>query len=101
NYSFYFNKGIVYQKMQAYDKAMPCFEKSILCYPTHQSSHLQLGITYLKQKYYIPGVLALNYAVMISPSTDKALTALGILNDIYVNGFDSYNTDNTFKESDA
>lgn len=101
NYGLHFNKGIVYQKMEDYEKAMQCFEKSLLCYPFHQTSHYQLGISYIKQRCYIPGILALNYAIMIYPSSPVAMNALHTLNDLYVNGFDQYNEDNSYKASDA
>ncbi|MBP7102068.1 MAG: hypothetical protein KBA86_02365 [Bacteroidales bacterium] len=99
NNQLHFNKGIVYQKKQAYDSAMHCFEKAIFCNPLHQTSHYQLGLSYIKQGYYIPGILALNYAAMMNPKKDVALTSLQVLLELYSVGLDYFNEDNPFKMS--
>src|SRR5574344_1025755 len=49
----HYNKGVVYQKMKDYIQSEACFKMAILCNPLHQNSHLQLGISYLRQYYFI------------------------------------------------
>jgi uncharacterized protein len=93
NNQLYFNKGIVYLKTEEKEKAVACFKKAILCNPLHQGSHFQLGMTYLSQGYTIPGILALNYTVMLNPSSNYAIQALIKLDEIYGKGIKQYNAD--------
>jgi tetratricopeptide (TPR) repeat protein len=50
NYNLYYNKSIVYAKVKDYGKM------AIFCNPAHQSCHYQLGIAYLRQSYFVPGI---------------------------------------------
>ncbi len=88
-----FNKGIVYLKLDEKEKAIDCFQKAILCNPLHQGSHFRLGMTYLSQGYTIPGILALNYAVMLNTNSNYAIQALVKIDEIYSKGIKSYNED--------
>lgn len=88
NYLLVFNKGIVCQKDEDYLAAAACFEESIFLYPAHQTSHFQLGISYLNMGLTIQGILAINYAIMLNPSSRVAITAIQYLQDVCTSDID-------------
>ncbi|MDR2980606.1 MAG: tetratricopeptide repeat protein [Bacteroidales bacterium] len=86
NYLLYFNKGIVYLKMEDWLNAAACFEEAIFLYPFHQTSHFQLGVSYLNMGLTIQGILAINYAVMLNPGSNAGIHALQYLENVYGTG---------------
>ena len=99
-YNLHFNKGVVYGKMKEYEKMEACAKMAIFCNPSHQTSHYQLGVAYLRQQYFVPGILALNYAVMLNPTSSIGLQSLQTLNELYAESFDAFNEDENVIMSD-
>lgn len=94
NYLLVFNKGIVCQKNEDYLAAAACFEESVFLYPAHQTSHFQLGISYLNMGLTVQGILAINYAIMLNPSSRVAITAIQYLQNVYSSDIDElYNSE--------
>ena len=87
----YFSMGAVYEKMKQYSEMEGCAKMAIFCNPSFQNGHYQLGIAYLRQQYFVPGILALNYAMMLNPNTSVALECRQTLEELYTKGFDAYN----------
>jgi antitoxin component YwqK of YwqJK toxin-antitoxin module len=92
-YNIYFNKGVVYAKMEDYIQVEACAKMAIFCNPTHQTSHYLLGMAYLHQGYFVQGILALNYAVLLNPTSNVAIQSLQALDQLYMAGFDTYYAD--------
>lgn len=86
NYLLVFNKGIVALKKKDYLQAAACFEESIFLQPSHQTSHFQLGVSYMNLGLTVQGILAINYAVFLNPKSNTAIYALQYLEDIYSGG---------------
>lgn len=93
-YLLYFNRGIVYMRLKKYDEAMQDFTHAIFLFPAHQGSHYYYGLCCLQSGYTVPGILALNYATLINPSSSYTINALKELNGLYNTGINTYNKDN-------
>ncbi len=101
NHLLYFNKGLSLLRTENYEKALECFKKAIFLKPSHAGSHYGYGMCYLKMGYTVPGILALNYSIVLNPNSDFVITALQELNDIYDRGVSAYNLENDVVISDT
>lgn len=93
-YHLHFNKGVSLMRQEKYEEALECFKTSIFLCPAHQGSHFQYGHCYLLLGYTMPGILALNYSILINPTSNYAILALRELDNIYEGGIAAYNSDN-------
>lgn len=91
-YHLWFNKGVSLMRQQHYEEALACFKQSIFLCPSHQGSHFQYGNCCLLLGYTVPGILALNYSILINPENNYAILALQNLSQLYKDGVSSYNT---------
>lgn len=93
-YHLHFNKGVSLMRQEKYEEALECFKTSIFLCPSHQGSHFQYGHCCLLLGYTMPGILALNYSILINTSSNYAILALRELDNIYESGIAAYNSDN-------
>lgn len=101
DYLTIFNKGVSLMNIEKTEEALECFKKSIFISPAHLGSHYRYGLCCLKLGYTIPGILALNYATLINPSSSYCLNALQLLDEIYASSsISEFNKENNIDLSD-
>ncbi|MCQ2292317.1 MAG: tetratricopeptide repeat protein [Bacteroidales bacterium] len=99
NYNLHFNKGVSLLRQGNYEEALECFKQSLFLAPGHKGSHLQYGVCCLLLGYTVPGIMALNYSILLGDDSYKTLLALQHLNTLYTQGIQAYNEANDVKIS--
>lgn len=100
NYNLHFNKGVSLLRQDKCEEALECFKQSLFLAPGHKGSHIQYGLCCLKLGYTIPGIMALNYSILLGDDNYKTLLALQHLSTLYSKGIQAYNEENEVTISD-
>ncbi|SHF40869.1 tetratricopeptide repeat protein [Dysgonomonas macrotermitis] len=79
NYLLYFNRALVYNKIQEYKKAEADLEKTIALKRDHATSHLQLGYTSLAQNERAKGLMSLYFFLFLENKGTRAQNAYSLL----------------------
>lgn len=78
----YFNAGLTYSKLKKYDLAVEYYQKGLNINLFHTSSHLALGNLMARQGHVTPAILSLSMFILLEGSSDRAFTALELLEKI-------------------
>ena len=74
----HYNLGIVYFRLEEFDKSIKCYEKAIKIDPNNLDSHNNLGVTFAKLKNFKKAVSCYKKVIEIDPNNSEAYNNLGI-----------------------
>lgn len=78
----HFEKGLVYVKMEDFEKAAASFEQALMKAPTHWRSHYMLGVVYIAQGRMAEGLIAAQTSLIFISNSEEAHKVLTILDHI-------------------
>lgn len=78
NSKIYLNRGIVYIKMENYDKAINDLNKAILLNPGYIEAFIKRGLTNLKKRNFDYAINDCNYALSLDPNMAEAYYTRGM-----------------------
>lgn len=79
--SLYYFKAQGFQKQKQYDKAVELFQKAIFYNPFRQMYHYKLGLIYADANQPTRSFLAINFCILLNPSSNVGKNAVKFLND--------------------
>ncbi|HXL54951.1 MAG TPA: tetratricopeptide repeat protein, partial [Chitinophagaceae bacterium] len=82
NYLTWFNKGISFYNLERFEDAKACFQKAILIYPYHPSSHFFLGAICASQGKVAEAMLSFTTSLLINPDNRYKGRAVSYLTNI-------------------
>jgi uncharacterized protein len=82
NYSLFYNRALVYQKMEKHHEAIADLKSAIICNAGHSSSHFRLGVYAANEGHYVEAAMCFMTYLMIDPSSERANHVLGLLDNI-------------------
>ena len=85
NETGYYNLGLMYQKVNKYEKAVEAFEKATKIKPDFEMAHTMMGVCYNNMKQYSNSNRAFEQVLKISPDNVDALFNIGINNMLMKN----------------
>ncbi len=72
DYNLYYNRALVYDKMDQIDNAYADFKRAVEINPYHPSSHLALANLALNEEQYAQALLAFGFYLTLEPTGDRA-----------------------------
>jgi antitoxin component YwqK of YwqJK toxin-antitoxin module len=85
-YPFYrtISNNIAYQylELEQYQNSYEAYKEHVRMYPFDGNGHLNLGIFALNESHFTEAFLALNIVIMLDPYSERAYSALRLLNEV-------------------
>ncbi len=72
SYKLYYNRALVYTKLEKHKEAIEDYKKAISCKPDHLSSHYNLGKYALNEGHYTEAMLSFITYLMMDPTSERA-----------------------------
>lgn len=82
NYKLIYNKGVVYEMMEEYDKAIEMYKQSLIYNPYYAECHLKLGNLCYQSKNISEALMCLDVYLLLNPDGDASYKILQALNNI-------------------